>query len=123
MFNSEGTQVLSLTGLRFDANLGILEHEMAKPQPISVDVELHMGLQPLQPNDDHILSVLDYRRVHEIVISTCTEKHVNLLESLTGKLCTRLMGLPQVIGVRAKIVKLEIFDDCEVAIEQKIGTW
>ena len=27
-----GTQILTLEGLRFDANLGILEHEKAAPQ-------------------------------------------------------------------------------------------
>jgi len=116
-------QVLTLTGLKFDANLGILDHELAKAQPISVDVELSMGLQPLQPSDDHIVSVLDYRTVHRVVIETCTEQHVNLLESLTGKLCLRLMALSGVQGVRAKIVKLKIFDDCEVAIKQQVGKW
>jgi len=120
---TKGTQKLSLTGLRFHANLGILDHEMVSSQPILVDVELNLGLQLLQPADDQIHSVLDYRKVHDIVIAECTEKHVNLLESLTGKLCLRLMGLPGVLGARAKIVKLEIFDDCEVAIEQQVGEW
>ncbi len=123
MKQTSGIQVLTLTGLRFYANLGILDHELAKSQPISVDVELSMGLQPLQPSDDHIVSVLDYRTVHGLVIETCTEQHVNLLESLTGKLCLRLMTLPGVRGVRAKIVKLKIFDDCEVAIKQQVGEW
>lgn len=118
-----GVQVLTLKGLRFQANLGILDHELAKAQQISVDVELSMGLQPLQPKDDHIVSVLDYRTVHRVVIETCTERHVNLLESLTGKLCMRLLDLPGVTGVRAKIVKLEIFDDCEVAIQLAVGDW
>lgn len=120
---NKGTQKLSLTGLRFEANLGILEHEIKASQPICVDVELNFGSQPLRPRDDHIESVLDYRKVHDIVISECTEHHVNLLESLTGKLCQRLMQLPGVLGVTARIVKLEIFDDCEVAIEQKVGQW
>lgn len=120
---NKGTQRLSITGLRFHANLGILEQEIRRSQPIMVDVELNMGSQPLQPIDDQIQSVLDYRRVHEIVISECTERHVNLLESLTGKLCLRLMRLPGVLGVRTKIVKLEIFDDCEVSIEQQVGQW
>ncbi|MFM1817802.1 MAG: hypothetical protein RL364_662, partial [Pseudomonadota bacterium] len=43
----QGLQVLSLTGLRFDANLGILEHEKTSPQPIQVDAELNQGTQPL----------------------------------------------------------------------------
>ena len=44
-----GTQILALTGLRFDANLGILDHEKTAPQPIQVDAELNQGQQPLLP--------------------------------------------------------------------------
>ena len=55
-----GTQTLTLTGLRFEANLGILESELAAPQPIMVDAELHLGSQALQPHDDDINHVLDY---------------------------------------------------------------
>jgi len=120
---TKGNQRLSITGLRFDANLGILDHEKTSPQPIQVDAELNMGSQPLSPKDDQITSVLDYRHVRGIIIDACTEQHINLLESLTGKLCLRLMQLPQVLGVRVRIVKLEIFDDCEVAISQEVGQW
>ncbi len=120
---TRGNQKLSLTGLRFDANLGILDHEISAPQPIMVDVELNMGSQLLQPVDDIINNVLDYRKVHDIIINECTERHVNLLESLTGKLCLRLIKLPGVLGVKVRIIKLEIFDDCQVAIEQRVGEW
>ena len=48
---------------------------------------------------------------------------MNLLESLIGKLTRRLMQLPGVIGVRVKIAKLEIFEDCEVAIRMESGQW
>ena len=47
----------------------------------------------------------------------------DLLETLIGKLCARLMQLPGVQGVRVKITKLEIFDDCEVAIRMETGHW
>ncbi|MCX7256500.1 MAG: dihydroneopterin aldolase [Polaromonas sp.] len=123
MFNTRGTQILTLTGLRFDANLGILDHEKAAPQPIQVDAELNLGTQPLQPHDDDISHVLDYRKVRQIIITECTAEHVNLLESLIGKLAHRLMLLPGVLGVRVKIAKLEIFDDCEVAIRVETGQW
>jgi dihydroneopterin aldolase len=119
----QGTQILTLTGLRFDANLGILESEMTAPQPIQVDAELSLGSQPLLPHDDDINHVLDYRKVRRIIIDECTATHVNLLESLIGKLATRLMLLPGVQGVRVKIAKLEIFDDCEVAIRVETGKW
>ena len=121
--HSQGQQTLTLTGLRFNANLGILETEKTAPQPIQVDAELSLGAQPLLPHDDDIARVLDYRKVRKIIIDECTAEHVNLLESLIGKLANRLMQLPGVLGVRVKIAKLEIFDDCEVAIRMETGQW
>jgi dihydroneopterin aldolase len=118
-----GNQILTLSGLRFDANLGILDHEKSSPQPILVDAELNLGPQPLMPRDDDISHVLDYRKVRKIIIDDCTAEHVNLLESLIGKLAHRLMQLPGVLGVRVRIVKLEIFEDCEVAIRVETGLW
>lgn len=120
---AHASQSLTLTGLRFDANLGILEHEKMAPQPIQVDAELNLGAQPLLPRDDDIGHVLDYRKVRRIIIEECTAEHVNLLETLIGKLAHRLLQLPGVIGVRVKIAKLEIFDDCEVAIRAEAGQW
>ena len=118
-----GLQTLTLTGLRFDANLGILAHEKTAPQPIQVDAEINLGQQALAPRDDDINHVLDYRKVRQIIIDECTADHVNLLESLIGKVAQRLMQLPNVRGVRIKIAKLEIFDDCEVAIRTETGQW
>lgn len=120
---TKGTQTLSLTGLRFDASLGVLDHEINAPQPIMVDADLNMGSQPLLPRDDEILHVLDYRKVRSIIIEECTAVHINLLETMIGKVCDRLMALPGVQGVRVKIAKLEIFDDCEVAIRMETGQW
>ncbi len=115
--------ILNLNGLRFAANLGILKNELEAPQPIQVDAELRLQAQPLVPKDDDINHVLDYRRVREIIIEECTAKHVNLLESLIAKLCGRLLLLDGVLAVRVKITKLEIFDDCEVAIRMEAGAW
>jgi dihydroneopterin aldolase len=123
MPNHFGHQTLTLTGLRFDANLGILELEKTAPQPIQVDAELSLGPQPLLPHDDDIHHVLDYRKVRQIIINECTAEHVNLLETLIGKLANRLLQLPGVLGVRVKFAKLEIFDDCEVAIRIETGQW
>ncbi|MCH9818055.1 dihydroneopterin aldolase [Burkholderiaceae bacterium] len=118
-----GNQILTLSGLRFSASLGILAHERTQPQPIQVDAELNQGRQPLLPHDDDIGHVLDYRKVRQIIIDECTATHINLLETLIGKVTTRLMQLPGVIGARVKIAKLEIFDDCEVSIRMQGGEW
>ncbi len=118
-----GNQILTLSGLRFSASLGILAHERTQPQSIQVDAELNQGRQPLLPHDDDIGHVLDYRKVRQIIIDECTATHINLLETLIGKVTTRLMQLPGVIGARVKIAKLEIFDDCEVSIRMQGGEW
>jgi dihydroneopterin aldolase len=118
-----GHQTLTLSGLRFNASLGILENEKNGPQPIQVDAELSLGAQPLLPVDDDITHVLDYRKVRKIIIDECTAEHVNLLETLIGKLAHRLLQLPGVLGVRVRIAKLEIFGDCEVAIRVETGVW
>ncbi len=118
-----GYQTLTLTGLRFEASLGILESEKLAPQPIQVDAELSLGTQPLLPRNDEINHVLDYRKVRKIIVDECTAEHVNLLETLIGKLANRLLQLPGVQGVRVKIAKLEIFEDCEVAIRVETGRW
>ena len=123
MMNPRGTQILTLTGLRFAASLGILDVEKTGPQPIQVDTELNLGTQALHPVDDEINHVLDYRKIRQIIIDECTAEHVNLLETLIGKLARRLMLLPGVVGVRVKIAKLEIFADCEVAIRVETGQW
>jgi dihydroneopterin aldolase len=123
MNKPRGTQILTLNGLRFAASLGILENEKLAPQQIQVDAELNLGTQALHPVDDEINHVLDYRKIRQIIIDECTEKHINLLETLIGKLARRLMQLPGVVGVRVKIAKLEIFDDCEVAIRVETGQW
>jgi len=123
MSPTQGKNTLTLTGLRFNASLGILELEKSAPQPIQVDAELNLGEQPLLPHDDDIGRVLDYRKVRQIIINECTAEHVNLLETLIGKLANRLLQLPGVLGVRVKIAKLEIFEDCEVAIRVETGLW
>ncbi|MDR0273768.1 MAG: dihydroneopterin aldolase [Burkholderiaceae bacterium] len=118
-----GHRSLILRGLRLQAALGILERERGAPQPIEVDAELNLGRQPLLAPADDIAHVLDYRKVRQIVIDECSAGHVNLLETLAGKLCARLLQLPGVQGARVRVAKLEIFEDCEVAIRVEAGQW
>ncbi|OYU28928.1 MAG: hypothetical protein CFE41_02770 [Burkholderiales bacterium PBB2] len=116
-------QIIHITGLRFGANLGVLDFEREGPQPIQVDAEVNLGAQQIVSRDADIGHVLDYRRVRAIIIDECTAEHTDLLEALLGKLCTRLMKLPGVAGVRIKVTKLEIFPDCQVAISAECGQW
>ncbi len=116
-------QIIHISGLRFGANLGVLDFEREGPQPIQVDAEVNLGAQTIVSRDADIGHVLDYRRVRQIIIDECTAEHTDLLEALLGKLCTRLMKLSGVVGVRIKVTKLEIFPDCQVAISAECGQW
>ena len=118
-----GHRTIALTGLRLQARLGILAHEREAAQPIRVDAELNMGQQPLLPASDDITEVLDYRLARNAILEVCTARHTDLLERLTGEVAQQLQALPGVLGVRVKITKLEIFDDCEIAIRVETGQW
>ena len=114
---------LRLQSVRFRANLGVLDFERTGPQPIQVDAEINLGPQAFVSRDSDIGHVLDYRKVRQIIIDECTAEHTDILEALVAKLCTRLMKLPGVVGVRVKVNKLEIFPDCQVAISAETGNW
>ncbi|PTT76738.1 dihydroneopterin aldolase [Pelomonas sp. HMWF004] len=116
-------QVIHLQGLRFRANLGVLDFERTGPQPIQVDAEVNLGALLVVARDADIGHVLDYRRIRSAIIDECTAEHTDLVEALLGKLSNRLMALPGVAGVRLKLTKLEIFPDCEVAISAECGEW
>lgn len=116
-------QLIHLQGLRFRANLGVLDFERTGPQPIQVDAEINLGALPVVARDAEIGHVLDYRRIRTAIIDECTAEHTDLVEALLGKLSNRLMGLPGVVGVRLKLTKLEIFPDCEVAVSSETGIW
>ena len=118
-----GHKTFALEGLQLLASLGILPEEIDQPQPIEVNAELNLGEQPLLPKGDNIDQVLDYRRVRDAIVSTCSTTHVNLLETLVGKVVLALMALPGVQGARVCITKLEIFDDCEITVQLEAGDW
>jgi dihydroneopterin aldolase len=112
---------LKLSGMELQASIGWLDHEHHELQAIRVDTELNLQPHPLP--DDDLAHVLDYRQVRQLIKHTCGDGHTRLLETLSERLAQRLMRLPGVLGVRVNITKLEIFDDCHVAIGAELGQW
>ena len=62
-------------------------------------------------------------RVHEVEYLIRSSQRLLKIVVEAGKLAHRLLQLPGVLGVRVKIAKLEIFEDCEVAIRMEAGQW
>lgn len=98
--------------LALDARIGILEHELRATQPLHIDMEFDVNVTE-QVNDQDIRSVLDYRQLRQTVVDECTRSHVNLLETLSERVVSRLFSaFPPVLRIRLRISKPSAFSDC-----------
>jgi dihydroneopterin aldolase len=106
---------LSVERLRVQASVGILEHELASRQPLLVSVAVEQHGAPLLPAADDVQHVLDYRLLREAVLAETQAGHVNLLETLAGRIAQRLLARRSVRRVQVRITKPNIFPDCDGA--------
>jgi 7,8-dihydroneopterin aldolase/epimerase/oxygenase len=102
-----------LSNLRVQASIGILPHEVAAKQPLLISCEVRMHDAPLVPAGDDVRHVLDYRRVRQIAIDEVEAGHINMLESLAGHVCEKIMALPGVSAATVRVDKPNIFPDCD----------
>ena len=106
---------LSVERLRVQASVGILEHELESRQPLLVSVSVEQHGAPLLPATDDVQHVLDYRLLREAVLAEAQAGHVNMLETLAGRIATRLLARRSVRRVQVRITKPNIFPDCDGA--------
>jgi 7,8-dihydroneopterin aldolase/epimerase/oxygenase len=104
---------LILDRLQLQARVGILEHELLKPQALIVNIMVELPAAPLTPASDEISQVLDYRHLRNAAIEESAGGHHNLLETLAGRIVERLLAHPSVARVVVRIDKIEIFPDCD----------
>ena len=111
-------RTLLLDKLRVMASVGILDHELQSRQPLLLSIELQRPQDPaLQPADD-VLHVLDYRLLRDIAKEESEGAHVNMLETLAGRIAARLSALRGAATVRVRVTKPNIFPDCDgVSVE------
>jgi 7,8-dihydroneopterin aldolase/epimerase/oxygenase len=107
-----------LDKLRVQARIGILEHELKAPQLLLISIEVHLSSAGLIPAADDVAHVFDYRHLHQTAVAEATACHVNMLETLAGRIATRLLQFTPVLWVRVRLDKPTIFTDCDsVAVE------
>ena len=108
---------------------GYLFYDNSKPMPASrFREDVHVIGVPLTEICNAAYTDPRQRQLFKNIVyvgalSLLLDMDAAVLESLIGKLAQRLMQIPGVLGVRVKIAKLEIFDDCEVAIRVETGQW
>lgn len=109
---------IRIDSLRVQASVGILEHELRSRQQLLITIELEQPDAPALPAADDVRHVLDYRQLRDIAKAESEGEHINMLETLAGRIATRLAALHGVGQVRVKVAKPNIFPDCDgVAVE------
>ena len=109
---------LFIDRLRVQASVGILDHELLSKQPLLISLAVEMPHAPTLPDTDSVQHVLDYRQLREAAHEEAQSGHINMLETLAGRIAQRLLALPGVALARVRVVKPNAFPDCDgVAVE------
>ena len=92
-----------LHNIRLEGRHGYYDHELERPQPFEVDVELLLDLRPAGIDDDLDQSV-DYAKVYEVVRQIVESTSYRLLEALAEAISHELLTAFPVteIGVRLR---------------------
>lgn len=112
-----------LNQLRVQASVGILEHELLSKQQLLISLTVELPQAAIVPEGDDVRHVLDYRHLRDIAMEEAARGHVNMLETLAGRIAERLLALPGVRAAQVRVVKPNIFPDCDgVAVEISVET-
>ncbi len=104
--------------LRVQASVGILDYELLSKQQLLISLAVEMPHAPTLPGADTVQHVLDYRQLREAAHEEAQSGHINMLETLAGRIAQRLLALPGVALARVRVVKPNVFPDCDgVAVE------
>ena len=107
-----------LDKLRLNASIGILEHELVSTQPLFISIVAELEKAADLPTFDDVSQVLDYRFLRNTAIEEATRGHINMLETLAGRIASQLLASPQITAVTVRVDKPNIFTDCDsVAVE------
>jgi dihydroneopterin aldolase len=86
--------VIELRGLRSAGIVGVLEHERVQPQPLEIDVDLHLDLGAAGASDD-LADTVDYGAACAAVERVVTTTACALLEALAGKVADAVLELDE----------------------------
>ena len=93
-----------------DIDIGIFNHEIGSPQPVGIDLEVHISGADA-PEHDEIDAVIDYDYMRAVVNRALTNKRYNLLETLASEILDGCMMPSEVIGAAVTVTKLAVIED------------
>ena len=93
-----------------DIDIGIFNHEIGSPQPVGIDLEVHISGADA-PERDEIDAVIDYDYMRAVVNRVLANKRYNLLETLASEILDGCMMPSEVIGAAVTVTKLSVLED------------
>lgn len=120
------TDRITLSRMRFDGRHGVTDEERATPQPIEVDVELHLDLQPAGVDDD-LARTVDYGQVFDLCRDLVEATNFRLLETIAEGIAHEILVAHPVTEVVVRVRKLRVpvsgsLDHAEVEIRRTRAT-
>ena len=108
-------QRITLERLKVQASVGVLEHELRSRQPLVITIIVDLGERPLVPPTDGVEHVFDYRALRDTALAEAQAGHVNMIETLGGRIAQRLLEHKVIQRVIVRILKPNVFPDCDGA--------
>lgn len=94
--------VVTLRAMRFHTFIGVLPHESGLAQPIEIDLSVWVGVVT---GADGAESVLDYRRLYELVAGVVSKGQIRYLENLVDRIAQGVLEIAEVSRVEVKARK------------------
>jgi dihydroneopterin aldolase len=95
---ADATRVaVTLAGMRFHVRVGVLPHEREIPQPLEIDLTVHL-VPPAR-------EILDYRTLYALVREIMQREPLGYLETVAGDVATDCLAHASVASVRVAIRK------------------
>lgn len=95
---------IELRGLRAMTVVGVLDHEQEAPQPVELDLVLHVDLREAGASDD-LADTVDYGALADACMAALT-RPASLLEAAAERLAEVALGDPRVVRVEVALRKL-----------------
>lgn len=97
--------VIELRGLRFGAVVGVLPAEREGPQPLELDLDVHVDLSAAGASDD-LADTVDYAVVCDLAVAAASSEPY-LLENLASRIASAVLGAdPRIDAVDVALRKL-----------------
>ncbi len=101
---------LTLKNYRLPAQIGALDEEHGRSQPVIVTIDVWVEKTALA---DHLAAAYDYRALPQAVDAALAAGHIELQETLVKAVAETLMTDCRVQAVRVQSTKPEAYPNCD----------